>query len=235
MIFVSMSNRTNQFIVVSVEMCQTRACQTSKRFPWIADSPLFIMSAVLTHDDVERLLEVKNDGRFGLLSVLWAMPCRRRMVALLLASSWLIGFPSFIEVFIAQEPDFETGICRCDTETLSGETGSGDAIVVSSCDAPCPGKLTCDDPTSIAADFDLYCSRKVLRSLIPTFYFIGVAFGATYAGRVADRFGRRSTFIWMWAGFVLSYPLSALSPDYPVRYCPESKQTEGRRSVPFAP
>ena len=168
--------------------------------------------AELTHEAIETLLETGGSSG-SLFALMYAFPWRRRIVMLLLGASWIISTVTFVDVFIAS-PSGGHWSCTCNGTPVPHDIDVDSDDWCSTCDGGPPD--SCDTSTSLAADFELYCDDRWRVGLLSTLFFSGAAVGATVAGPMGDRFGRRAVWRISWAAFAVVYPCSALSPSFAV-------------------
>ena len=144
-------------------------------------------------------LSVLLDGKLSTYS--W----RRLQIIALLPLSWATAFPVFIDQFVAKAVNM-TG-CAC-------SVSASNATSCQAC-AAAGGELICPyDPTTMASDFDLMCSRNALRGLPSTFCFAGIGVGALFWGTLADALGRRPTLVCSVALMALGTIASAFAPSF---------------------
>ena len=166
--------------------------------------------AELTHEAIETLLESGGSGG-SLFKLMYTFNCRRRVIMLLLGASWLISTCTFVDVFIA-DLGSENWPCTCNNVPIPDDVDVDSDNWCSYCDNGPP--TSCDAPTSLAADFELYCDNRWMVGLISTLFFSGAAVGATVAGPMGDRFGRRTVWRISWALVGVVYPAGALAPSF---------------------
>ncbi|XP_041463612.1 solute carrier family 22 member 13-like [Lytechinus variegatus] len=67
---------------------------------------------------------------------------------------------------------------------------------------------------TITQSFDLVCDRKYLINLSQSLFFVGILIGSATFGGIADRFGRRVSLILCNVIIVISWVVSAFSPNF---------------------
>ena len=91
-------------------------------------------------------------------------------------------------------------------------------------EVPCSASAHCTDGdgafqgqfahgSSVAAEFELVCTRTIFRGSLGSLFFIGFGFGSFLAGRMADRVGRRKT-IRVFNALMLGGSMSFLAPSF---------------------
>jgi hypothetical protein len=91
-------------------------------------------------------------------------------------------------------------------------------------EVPCSASVHCTDGggafqgqfahgSSVAAEFELVCTRTIFRGSLGSLFFIGFGFGSFLAGRMADRVGRRKT-IRVFNALMLGGSMSFLAPSF---------------------
>lgn len=73
-------------------------------------------------------------------------------------------------------------------------------------------------PSTIVTEWDLVCSRRVLRQLAQSLYMVGVLLGAIVFGHLADRLGRRKVLILNYLQIAVTGVCAAFAPSFPI-YC----------------
>ena len=135
--------------------------------------------------------------------------CRRVAVMVILAGCWFQAFESFVDVFVARRVDAAS--CTCTAASWVHNTSTLDAACAA-CEAAL-GSLECSDRSTLAGEFGLYCSKEWLRSLPLTLYSVGVGIGS-FAGILADRYGRRPVLVAARTGTAVVFLASALAPSF---------------------
>ena len=150
----------------------------------------------------------------------------RLTLMLLLSFWWLVATDVYVDIWAAGPPDM--GRCTCETATGYGmpfasfnySKPSDNRHVCHVC-AELGGEPRCPadaDPSTMAIDFGIYCERDWLLGLPPSFDMAGVFLGALSGGRIADRHGRRRTYVFSLCSFGLLYCLSATASSF-ASYC----------------
>ncbi|XP_066991264.1 organic cation transporter protein isoform X2 [Anabrus simplex] len=85
---------------------------------------------------------------------------------------------------------------------------------------PVSSRTTCtkydyqDAGTSIVSEWDLVCDRLVMRSTVQMVVALGKFIGALLFGFVADKWGRKCSFVISCAMYIIAGPLGGLIPNY---------------------
>mgnify|MGYP002837053022 FL=1 len=148
-----------------------------------------------------------------------------------LAGWWLVSTDVYADIWTAHPPNMAMCVCESDHGAQGGEgVLFGDLVNYShpsdnpSACAACTargGRPSCPsdaDASTMAISFAIYCERDWLLGLPPSFDMAGVFFGGLAGGGIADRFGRRRTYLVSLSLFALLYCLSPFAPSF-AAYC----------------
>ena len=148
-----------------------------------------------------------------------------------LAGWWLVSTDVYADIWTAHPPNMAMCVCESDYGAQGGEgVLFGDLVNYShpsdnpSACAACTargGRPSCPsdaDASTMAISFAIYCERDWLLGLPPSFDMAGVFFGGLAGGGIADRFGRRRTYLVSLSLFALLYCLSPFAPSFAVRH-----------------
>lgn len=135
--------------------------------------------------------------------------CRRWKAILILGGGWFYAYETFLEAFITNPVSVHDCVCATPVEWSNATLGEACRLC-----ADAGADLRCTGPeTSIATSFGLWCASDWMRSIAPTFYFIGTAL-ASFCSGVADRVGRRPAFVASRALSALIFFATAAAPTF---------------------
>ena len=148
-----------------------------------------------------------------------------------LAGWWLVSTDVYADIWTADQPNMTMCVCESDHGTQGGAAVLfGDLVNYShpsdnpSACAACTrhgGRPSCPmdaDDSTMVIGFAMYCQPDWLLALPPSFDMAGVFFGGLAGGHIADRHGRRRTYLVSLSLFALLYCLSPFAPSF-AAYC----------------